>query len=407
MDKYVLQIKNGVFTCIFIVLTVSSISWGEYSVDEIVQILQKRESIVRTTEYEITQIKHRTKEGTEVWEELKPNSLAKLDNPETPARRDIIRIRKGEKDYVRDIHYRIGMEDVAGEVLKTWNGSIGKRYISQSNTGRVEKDHFTVDEELPERAGLELMGKPLHEWLNETKTKVDETENGVKVEFEILQGLVVQYTLDPNKDFLPSNYKILKSGQIAYEMNISEISSYEVLGDKVYFPVKYNSITYISKALEPYQKGKTQKFQMIPFLKTKVEVRRVEFNKEIPDTQFDIKFPENAHIYDEFLGSILPTATNERILLEAIDGQIEEYSKKNGAAEKVASQQGNTKINTEGVKTKINQTDKRALGNVNNLANADNDSSNLKWLFISITFIVIAVIISFKYLKKGYLNNGK
>ncbi|KPK62189.1 hypothetical protein AMJ83_11475 [candidate division WOR_3 bacterium SM23_42] len=315
------------------------------SVDEICQIMQERESVIRSIKYEMTQIKHRTVEGTKLLEQLRPGTVLKLDEPEAPARRDFIRVREGEKDFVKDIHYDDDLKTIVGQVLHTWDGSIGKRYVPESKSGRVERNRFSISEEFVERAGLELMGKPVHQWLTERRetVQIKETADGTLVEFEVQRDIIARYVLDPSKGFTPKSYRILKAAQTAYEMKVNKFEHYNVDGVDVYFPVEYESVMSIPRAVGPIEKGKIPKVQMIPLVVATVNVKKVEFNPEIPERQFDIEFPPDAKVYDEFLGETVPTTTTEKILIHAIDEQVAEYSRQ------IAESNGSTQSKAPGL----------------------------------------------------------
>ena len=299
------------------------------AVGEICQILRQRESVIKSIKYEMTQIKHRTADGTKLLEQLRPGTVLKLDEPEAPARRDFTRVREAQKDSLEDVHYDEDLKTVSGRVLHAWDGSIGKRYIPKTKSGRIERKPFSVSEEFPEKAGLELMGKPLHQWLSENQetAQVRQTPDGTVVEFQVQRDIIARYLLDPAKGFLTKSYKIIKSGETAYEMTVNEYGTYTVDGVDIRFPIKYESTMSIPKVISPVEKGEMPKIKMVPLVVASVEITKVQFNTKIPQDQFDIEFPADARIYDEFLGEFTPDPQVEKILVGAIDRQVNRISR--------------------------------------------------------------------------------
>lgn len=202
------------------IILLCSVCSAETKLDEIVQLMKQRESAIQSIKYEMTQTKYRTKEGSSVLEQMRPGIIMKMDNPEARARQDFIRIRQGEKDFVSAIIYNEDCITANTKNFLAWDGSIGKRYTPQANFGRVERKHFTVDEELAEKAGLELEEKPLYAWFSDPQKSsiVNETPNEVIVEVKIQPYVTARYLLDKEKNFSPKSYEILKGGQKAYEL---------------------------------------------------------------------------------------------------------------------------------------------------------------------------------------------
>lgn len=363
------------------------------SVDDIIHVLQERESAIRSVRYEMTQVKHRTAEGTKLLEKLRPGTVLKLDEPEAPQKRDLIRIRDGEKDFVKNILYSDDLKIVVGHSLNTWDGSIGKYYSPKTNSGRIERKHFSVPEEFPEKTGLELKGKPLHEWLTDRREtiQIKETPNGILVEFEFQPKYVARYLLDPRKGFLPISHEILSWGEMAFKIKVNKFEHYNVDGVDVYFPVNYESTMFIPDAARTTDPKHPK---MTPLLVTKVEVTKVEFNPIIPDGQFDIEFSPDTSVYDEFLGGLIPTREVEKILQEAIDEQVTEYSSKLLLKSRPAQQKTSTREDVAGEHT-TQEHDKQELINQETRPHKDRGSHSwfsLKNLIISVAFLAILTL---------------
>lgn len=315
------------FSLVYIFITIvtsNSVSFAKTTVDDVIQALKSRDSVIDSFKYEMTQIKRRTKDGTKLLAEQHPGKVEKLDDPEAPARRDFVRIRSGEKDFLKDIHYSDDLSSITGQIFHAWNGSIGKRYVPETKSGRVEKQPFAISEEFPERAGLEFLGKPLYEWLemHREKTRILPHPDGVLLEVEITKDYSVVFNLDPTRNFMPKEYKVLIGGSTGYEMQIEEYEDFDVDGVQVYFPVKYKSTIYTPRDNRRIQ-GK--KPEMIALVKTVVDISKVELNPNVSDSQFEIDFPPGTKVYDEFLGQSLPTEKIERILLEELDNSADQY----------------------------------------------------------------------------------
>jgi len=273
------------------------------AVDSIIALLDARDSAITSIQYTMTQVKHRTAEGTKLLAELHPGKVEKLDDPEAPARQDFTRMRQGEKDRLENIQYEDDLKTIAGHVLRTWDGSIGRQYIPELRSGRVQRQRFSVSEETLDRARFEYNGKSLAAWLRDAKdtATVTSTGNLVEVTFSMMPARCI---LDKTKGYAVTQYDILKGGEVAYTMSIGEFEHCVATGVDVFIPRKYESTMFYPRV---NSREAAPKPEMVPLVKAQVTVTSVTLNAPIAEDQFVIKFPANTRIYDEFLGQFIPT----------------------------------------------------------------------------------------------------
>jgi len=269
-------------------------------------MLDARDSAITSIQYTMTQVKHRTTEGTKLLAELYPGKVQKLDDPEAPARQDFTRMRQGEKDRLENIHYQDDLKTVAGHVLQTWDGSVGKQYVRESQSGRVQRQRFSVSDEMLERATFEFSGKTLAAWLREVKdtAAVISTGNLLEVTFSMMPSMTARCVLDKSKAYAVTQYDILRGGEVAYTASVQEFQRYSANGVDIYIPRKYESTMFYPR-VNLREAAPTP--DMVPLVKTQVTIQTVTLNVPIPDEQFEIQFPPNTAVYDEFLGQFIPT----------------------------------------------------------------------------------------------------
>jgi len=288
-----------------------------YKIDDIIYALKQQDSVIYNIKYESKQIKRRTVEGIKILEKAFPGRVEKLDDPELPARYDFVRIQDGEREYLKTTLFNDDSKSINNTIINTWDGSIGKSFFSRSNSGRIIKERFSVDEEMPERTGLELLGKPLYEWLEDKKdfTNIDHTPEGIWIVFPFQPNTEARYLLDSTKCFIPLKHEIIQNGQICYKVETKKIEKFQVNGFYIYFPTKYET------TFSTIDITNKSEFRMVPLVLTEVQISNVQFNKSYPDDQFDLQFPSGASIYDEFIERIIPTRLSDKVIEDEIERQ--------------------------------------------------------------------------------------
>jgi len=287
------------------------------SVESIIAFLEARDSAITSIQYTMTKVWHRTTEGTKLLaEQPPPGEVLELDDSETPIRHDFTRMRQGEKDRLEQLHYQDDLETIAGHILRTWDGSIGKVYVPETRSGRVERQRFRARTETVERASFEVAGKTLATWLRDTKdtAKVTSTGDLLEVTFQMMDGVTARCILDKTKAYAVTHYDILKGGEVSYTMSMHEFQHCVANGVDVFIPCKYEATNFFPRV---NSRKAAPKPDMVPLTEAQITVTSITLNAPISDDQFVIKFPAGTRIYDEFLGRFLPRASLEPNDIEA------------------------------------------------------------------------------------------
>ena len=273
----------------------------QITLDQAIASLEEQYSSIESFEFELTQRKHRTEAGMQfLIAQFGSERVFHQDNPTLPERKDfhkIITAGVSDKYYMTEERYNSEENQIVGSIYRTWNGEIGKRYIPNDNSGRIERNPITDSEELVDKVFLKFEGIPIYQWLAKAHDTAvaSQIEGSFKVSFVPHDGIVATYIFKPSDNWAIQSMDVVRSsGQHMYKATIQKHEVKYANGIAIPVPVQYESIMYMPAVSADEDTE--------PLVVTDVQVLVAEFNKMYPDSQFDIQFPADADVYDEFIG---------------------------------------------------------------------------------------------------------
>jgi len=291
-----------------------------WTASQIAAVLEQRESLMRTVRYSYTTTTRRLPEGTKaLTTRLPPGSVLKTDEEDVWERRDFLRVRDQERYYLETTRFGDDMKSIVGKYFEAWDGSVGRRYYPEKQSGRVTTARFKLDGDDPEYMIRDCYGQPLSERIGDPSSNVvvAEAAGGLSVRLRPAGGpagtLELEYLLDPAMGCVPVRMQVFQAGALWRTVTVSEWTKHTIDGVPLWFPKKISAQTNTAKTLEDTKPSPGRTPEFIPLLSTTVTVHTVDFNMPVAEDQFTVHFPPGTAVYDEHIGRFVPRLEGEDV----------------------------------------------------------------------------------------------